>query len=171
MGGRIGGAVVQLGACSRREHWLPLVGRHGKLLEGRGGKPAMLHVYLSYVSVALGSAGSPSPVAAPSGNGLPPPASRAHKQNVPLPSRQSDSHELAAGAGNMKGSLTYTEDGQTVTRGNCRIGEKLWVIEDAEEVRRLTDKSSGISWNDDMADCCGTQGEVVAVLDKYVGMR
>jgi hypothetical protein len=71
----------------------------------------------------------------------------------------------------MKGTLTYTEDGQAVTRGNCRIGEKLWVIEDAEEVRRLTDKSSGISWNDDMADCCGTQGEVVAVLDKYVGMR
>ena len=153
--------MVRLGACSRSEHWLPLVGRRGEPLEGRGGKPAMLHVYLSYMSVALGSATSSPPVAAPGANGL------AHGRGLPAPSRQSDSHDLTAGGDGYGGQMQV----QMVTRGNCRIGEKLWVIEDAEEVRRLTDKSSGISWNDDMAECCGTPGEVVAVLDNYVGMR
>eukprot|EP00960_Hanusia_phi_P050209 760071-Hanusia_phi.AAC.2 len=61
--------------------------------------------------------------------------------------------------------------GEFVTRQNCRIGETLWVLGDAEEAKRLTDSSVGISWNEDMAECCGCPGEVVAILDNYAGLR
>ena len=117
----------------------------------------MLHVYISYGSVALSSAASPVLAAHRT-----PGVDAVHK---PAPGRPSETHDIAM---NDAGAV---DGGELVLRENCRIGEKLWVMEDAAEVRRLTDKSSGISWNDDMADCCGTQGEVVAVLDKYVGMR
>lgn len=115
----------------------------------------MLHVYISYGSVALSSTSSPAAHRATAGDAL----------DKPPLGRPSEAHDIAtAGA-------SVGDGGEPVSRENCRIGEKLWVIGDVEEVRRLTDESSGISWNDDMADCCGTQGEVVAVLDKYVGMR
>ena len=58
-----------------------------------------------------------------------------------------------------------------VDRETCRIGEKLWVMDDAAELRRLTEDARGVSWNDDMAECCGTQGEVVAILDHHAGIR
>jgi hypothetical protein len=117
----------------------------------------MLHVYISYGSVALSS---PAKLASSE--------DAAHK---PAKGRPSEAHVVGAGVGVVNGAEAASSGSELVARENCRIGEKLWVIEDADEVRRLTDKSSGISWNEDMADCCGTQGEVVAVLDKYVGMR
>lgn len=45
------------------------------------------------------------------------------------------------------------------------------MIPSVQEVQALTEATEGISWNDDMSECCGKAGEVVAVLDKYVGMR
>jgi len=119
---RIGGAVVQVGACSRTEHWLPLTGKHGEALHGRGGKPAMLHVYLSYLSIALsssvsassaartathsndstkyanthssnGSGGGQGHVAHENGSSA---IHNSHASNLkPVPSRQSGSHDMA----------------------------------------------------------------------------
>ena len=167
---RIGGALLDISACSRTEHWLPLMGPHGEPLEGRKGKPVMLHAYVTYLAAGSGRWGD-----VPEGNGLTPQHaaaaanghSSAHAQvPYPVPSRPSDTHPVAAAE---VGGARFA--GELVTRSNCRIGEQLWVIEDAAEVQRLTGEAAGISWNDDMADCCGAKGQVVAVLDKYVGMR
>ena len=169
---RIGAALLPLSACARTEHWLPLLGPQGEAVCGRPDKPARLHVYVSFITVAMGLAAGCHRAAPPEMSASKhvrqaagtTPGSKYGATPGPAASRAIGTQELQAA--DSGGSAE-----EEVSRANCKVGEMLWVIEDATEVRRLTEELAGISWNDEMEECCGTQGEVVAVLDKYVGMR
>eukprot|EP00961_Rhodomonas_salina_P201170 2713504-Rhodomonas_salina.1 len=71
-----------------------------------------------------------------------------------------------------KGREREREEEGRVEKESVRIGELLWVLDDVDEVvpycmllrAARTENAEGISWNEDMAECCGCQ---VSPLSAY----
>jgi len=165
----VGWAALSLKSGPRKEESLTFLDRHGRTVTNAQGKPSTLTINISYDFASAGSVASQDPTQTVVGG------SGSTAFSPPFKEGKARADELPPNAllpwSGSKRAVPNGDRENSVTKENCKIGELLWVLDDPEVVKRFTDQVTGISWNPDMAEVCGTQGEVVAVLDNYVGMR